>query len=133
MGSHGGKHDARIFSNLEVFTIGQSGMLAPNTVPIIGGVSFCHLGGSSVPPAAKANEALSWVGLSVKEEKFNSKLNRAHVVIEYAFGRFKGRWHPLLKRNDVKIELMITFVTACCILDNICEVHQDSFDDQRLG
>ena len=52
--------------------------------------------------------------------------------MECAFGRLKGRWRSLLKRNDVKIEHMTTLVTACCILHNVCEVHQDSFDDQWL-
>ena len=27
---------------------------------------------------------------------------------------------------------MPTLVTACCVLHNICEIHQDSFDHQWL-
>jgi len=71
-------------------------------------------------------------GLSSKEQKFNNRLSRARVVVECAFGRLKGRWRSLLKRNDIRIDHMTTLVTACCVLHNICEVHQDSFDEQWL-
>ena len=55
-------------------------------------------------------------GLSAKKRKFNSRISRACVVVECAFGRVKGRWRSLLKHNDMKIELMTTYFTACCIL-----------------
>ena len=42
------------------------------------------------------------------------------------------RWRLLLKRNDVRVDHMATFVTACCIVHNLCEVHQDSFNEQWL-
>ena len=32
----------------------------------------------------------------------------------------------------MRIDHMTTLVTACCILHNMCEVHQDSFDAQWL-
>ena len=71
-------------------------------------------------------------GLSAKHRKFNTQLSRVRVVVEYAFGRLKGRWRCLLKRNDVKLEFMSTLVTACCILHNMCEIHQDNFDQQWI-
>ena len=71
-------------------------------------------------------------GLSAKKRKFNSRISRACVVVECAFGRVKGRWRSLLKHNDMKIELMTTYFTACCIVHNVCEVHQDNFEDQWL-
>ena len=134
VGWPGSVHDARIFSNPEVFTKGQSGRLAPNTVRIIGGVSVpvVILGDPSYPLLPWLMKPYPGAGLSVKEKKFNSRLSRARVVVECAFGRLKGRWCSLLKRNDIKIDFMTTFVTACYILHNICEVHHVSFDDQRL-
>lgn len=71
-------------------------------------------------------------GLSTKARNFNTRLSRAHVVVECTFGRLKGRWRSLLKRNDVRIDHMTTLVTACCILHNMCEVHKDGFDTQWL-
>lgn len=72
------------------------------------------------------------VGLNAKKKKVNTRLSRACVVVECAFGRLKDRWRSLLKRNDVKVDNMTAFVTACCILHNLCEVHQGSFDEQWL-
>ena len=54
------------------------------------------------------------------------------MVVECAFGRLKGRWRSLLKRNDMNIEKMNNVVTACCILHNICEIHQDEFNEEWL-
>ena len=64
------------------FTKGQSGMLAPNTVHIIGGVSVpVVILGDPVYPL------LPWLmnpgaEPSVKEKKFNSRLSRACVMVE---------------------------------------------------
>ena len=54
------------------------------------------------------------------------------MVVECTFGRLKGRWRCLLKIYDVKLEFMSTLVTACCILHNICKIHQDNFDQQWI-
>ena len=70
--------------------------------------------------------------MSTKHRKFNTQLSRARVVVECAFGRLKGRWRCLLKRNDVKLEFMSTLVTACCVLHNICKIHHDNFEQQWL-
>ena len=52
--------------------------------------------------------------------------------MENAFGRLKGRWRCLLKRNDTFIEDMPTVISACCVLHNICEVHRDHFNREWL-
>jgi hypothetical protein len=54
------------------------------------------------------------------------------MVIKNAFGRLKGRWRYLLKRNDIAMEDIPTIINACCILHNICEVHRDEFNDAWL-
>ena len=55
---------------------------------------------------------------------------RARVVNENAFGRLKVCWWCLLKRNDTNIAMMPTFVAACAILHNMCEIHGDKFDEE---
>ena len=104
----------------------------PNTVQVLGGVPVpvVILGDPAYP--LRLMKPYPGAGLSAKKREFNSRISRACVVVECAFGRLKGRWHSLLKRNDVKIEFMTTFVTACCIVHNVCEVHQDNFEDQWL-
>ena len=52
--------------------------------------------------------------------------------MECAFGRLKGRWRSLLKRNDTDVSFLPTLVTACCVLHNLCEVHGDSFNNDWL-
>lgn len=46
------------------------------------------------------------------------------MVVENAFGRLKGRWQCLLKRNTA---LMSDVVAACCVLHNICEMREEMF------
>ena len=52
--------------------------------------------------------------------------------MEIAFGRLKGHWRCLLKRNDTIIEDLPTVISACCVLHNICEVHRDRFNREWI-
>ena len=67
--------------------------------------------------------------LTHQQRKVNYQLSRARIVTEIAFGRLKGRWRCLLKRNDTSQRYLLQIVAACCILHNVCEVHHDGFDD----
>ena len=67
--------------------------------------------------------------LTARQTTFNYQLSRARIVTENAFGRLKGRWRCLLKRNDTDLKYVVQQVAACCILHNVCEIHSDSFDD----
>ena len=83
---------------------------------------------------------LSWLmkafpdngSLSCQQKTFNYRLSRARVVVEHAYGRLKGRWRCLLKRNDVLIRDLPTLVAACCVLHNVCEVHGETFDEDWM-
>ena len=46
--------------------------------------------------------------------------------------RLKGRWRCLLKRLDNELTSVIEIAKACCTLHNICEIHDDVFDDDWL-
>ncbi|MCJ8730976.1 hypothetical protein PDJAM_G00190580 [Pangasius djambal] len=65
--------------------------------------------------------------LTPEQRHFNSQLRSARMVVENAFGRLKGRWRCLLKRNDVDVTFMPDIVTACCILHNVCELNKEDF------
>ena len=134
VGWPGSVHDARIFANSEVFAKGQAGTLVPHSVRVFAGVQVpvIVLGDPAYPLLPWLMKPFVGTGLSTKAKKFNARLSRARVVVECAFGRLKGRWRSLLKRNDVRIDHMTTLVTACCILHNMCEVHQDNFDSDWL-
>ena len=134
VGWPGSVHDARIFVNSDVYTKGEAGTLLPNSTRVFSGVPVhvVILGDPAYPMLPWLIKPYSGSGLTAKQQNFNARLSRARVVVECAFGRLKGRWRCLLKRNDIRIESLTTLVMACCILHNMCEVHQDSFNEQWL-
>ena len=132
VGWPGRVHDARVFTNSELFEKAQAGTLLPSSPRFIHGVN--------VPLVILADPAyplLPWLmkpyvqhgNLSVAAKNFNYRLSRARMVVENAFGRLKGRWRCLLKRNDTATEDVPTIISACCVLHNICEVHKEQFDE----
>uniref|UniRef100_A0A8B9BI22 DDE Tnp4 domain-containing protein n=1 Tax=Anser brachyrhynchus TaxID=132585 RepID=A0A8B9BI22_9AVES len=70
--------------------------------------------------------------LTQRQLQFNYRLKRAHSVIENAFLRLKARWQILLKCDDCSLELLPTLVLACCILHNVCEAHDNPFNEEWL-
>lgn len=50
-------------------------------------------------------------------------------VVEHAFGRLKGRWRCLLKRNDTTMQYIIQQTAACCVLHNLCEMQEEEFEE----
>ena len=70
--------------------------------------------------------------LSREQRTFNYRLSRARVVVEDAYGRLKGRWRCLSKRNDADVSDLPELVAACCVLHNICEIHGENFNEDWL-
>ena len=52
------------------------------------------------------------------------------MVVENPFGRLKGRFRILMKRNDCDIDTPLTMVAACVVLHNICEISGDAYDEE---
>ena len=73
--------------------------------------------------------------LTREQTNFNFRLSSARMVVENAFGRLKGRWRRLLKRNDVDTAFASEVAAVCCILHNVCEVYREQYypewDEQR--
>ena len=70
--------------------------------------------------------------LSCQQKTFNYRLSKARVVVEHSYGRLKGRWRCLLKRNDILIRDLPKIVAACCVLHNMCEIHGETFDEDWM-
>uniref|UniRef100_G3PKM3 DDE Tnp4 domain-containing protein n=1 Tax=Gasterosteus aculeatus TaxID=69293 RepID=G3PKM3_GASAC len=69
--------------------------------------------------------------LTPEQHTYNYRLSSARSVVEMSFGRLKGRWRCLLKRNDCKLELSKRMALTCCVLHNICEEHGDNFSEEH--
>ena len=71
--------------------------------------------------------------LTRNQKRFNTCLSKARFVVEHAFGRLKGRWRCLLKRNYTTLAYIIMQISACCVLHNLCEMQQEEFlEEWRL-
>ena len=51
------------------------------------------------------------------------------MVAENAFGRLKGRFRILMKRNDCDLDTTLAIVAASVVLHNICELSGDTYDE----
>ena len=91
--------------------------------------SIAGVGRSRVPSPLMAHKAFpDNSSLSCQQETFNYRLSRARVVVEHAYGRLKERWCLL----NISTWLFPKLVAACCVLHNICEIHQEIFNEEWL-
>ena len=131
IGWPGRVHDARVFVTSSLYKTGQEGRFLP-----VWKESIC---GKDIPLLVLGDPAyplLSWLiivfpdkgSLSFQQKTFNHHLSRARAVVKHAYGRLKGQWRCLLKRNDVLIHDLQKLVVACCVLHNMCKVHGETFD-----
>ena len=110
VGWPGRVHDARVFTNSELFEKAQVGTLLPSSPRLIHGdnVPLLILTDPAYPllpwlmkPYCKCSMVID---VSVAAKKFTYRLSRARMVVENAFGHLKGHWCCLLKRDDAATE-----------------------------
>ena len=83
---------------------------------------------------------LSWLikpysissSLSPQQKNFNYRLSQGCVVVEIAFGRLRARWQQLSKKIDMHIKHIPNVILACCVLHNVCVIHNDTFNEEWL-
>lgn len=132
VGYPGSLHDARVLRQSELWEmLGDGQLLSQNTVNISGhNVGHYLIGDPAYPLQNWLIKPFSDTGrLTQQQQRYNSRLSSARAVVETTFGRLKGRWRCLLKRNDCKLELTKKIVLTCCVLHNICEEHADHFNE----
>uniref|UniRef100_A0A1A8CC85 Zgc:113227 n=1 Tax=Nothobranchius kadleci TaxID=1051664 RepID=A0A1A8CC85_NOTKA len=131
-GLPGSMHDARVLRLSSIWHLASRGNLFPDHSIQIAGVDFgyCILGDSAYPLQDWLLKPFTDTGrLTEQQLLFNKKFSRARVVVENAFGRLKGRWRCLLKRNDCDVSLVRSMILTCCALHNLCESHGEHYDN----
>ena len=135
IGWPGRVHDARVFANSKIFRKAEDNTLFPNYIVNIEGVQMpiVLLGDPAYPLMTWLMKPYSDNGhLTGGQTRFNYRLSKARMVVENAFGRLKGRWRCLLKRNDNALKNVPNMVASCCVLHNLCETWGESFDEAWL-
>ena len=134
VGWPGSVHDTRVFAHSSLYIKGEAGTLIQSHERTIEGVKVPRflIGDSAYP-------LLNWLmkpysqSSATSSDKITYRISRARIVVENAFGRLKGRWRRFLKRNYMLIENVSTTVAAACVLHNICEMHNEPFNDSWLS
>ena len=135
IGWPGWVHDARVFSNSELFKKSEDGTLFPSWQRHINGVDvpILILGDPAYPLLAWLMKPFPDNGrLSEAQQYLNYRLSKARMVVENAFGRLKGRWRCLLKRNNMDIKHLPNCIATYVVLHNLCERKGEQFDDNWL-
>ena len=105
-------HDTRVFTPLSE----QLPMLPPDHRSI--GDSAYPLTPSMMVPYKGA--------LTPAQDSFNTKLSQARQCIERSFALFKCSWRRMKYFDESDIEHMCNSIVACCVLHNLCLLHNDS-------
>lgn len=117
----GSAHDATVYLRSPLFGF-LSRKMPQNNKLIQGREVPLHLLGDPAYPISPyiIKGFVDW-NLTDKQENFNAYNSSARMCVEIAFGRLKSRWRVLSKRIDMHCTFVPKVVTACCILNNICE------------
>ena len=69
--------------------------------------------------------------LTEEENYYNYRLRRGRIVIECAYGEYKGRWRITHRKQEFSLTVLARIGLACIVLQNICidMVEAISIDD----
>ncbi|KAK7884157.1 hypothetical protein WMY93_027280 [Mugilogobius chulae] len=129
-GQAGSLHDARVLRLSSLWEKANSGVFSETGARQVEGVNMGYyiLGDSAYPLQNWLLKPYHDNGRLTQEQKlYNRKTSKVRVVVENAFGRLKGRWRCLMKRNDCGLELTKRMILACCALHNLCESHGEVY------
>ncbi|KAM4607914.1 uncharacterized protein ACJ7VT_016057 [Polymixia lowei] len=132
VGFPGSVHDARVLRQSHFWEVVSDGQFFnQHTVNIAGhGVGHYIIGDPAYPLQPWLMKPFSDTGrLTQEQHTYNARLSSARAIVETTFGKLKGRWRCLLKRNDCQLDLTKKIVLACCVLHNICEEHGDRYTE----
>uniref|UniRef100_A0A8C1S5R1 DDE Tnp4 domain-containing protein n=1 Tax=Cyprinus carpio TaxID=7962 RepID=A0A8C1S5R1_CYPCA len=112
-GLPGSLHDARVLRLSTLWELASRGNHIPANTRNIGGVTPVQ--NWLLKPFIDTGH------LTAEQQVYNMKICRARVVVENAFGRLKGRWRCLMKKNDCAVNLvksMVLYTTFVRVMEN---------------
>lgn len=136
VGYAGSVHDARVLRQSHLWDMVNDQELLGHNKVNIAGVNIGHylIGDPAYPIQPWLMKPYADTGrLTPQQQIYNYRVSSARSVVETAFGRLKGRWRCLLKRNDCKVELCKKMTLTCCVLHNICEEFGDSYTEDFIN
>jgi hypothetical protein len=120
IGWPGSMSDERVFEKSNLYRRGMSEDL--RGMWVVGGPGYPLLDWLLVP---YVQHNLTWA-----QHQFNEKVTEVLQVARSAFCRLKGRWRFLQRRTEVKLQELPAVLGACCVLHNVCEMHNEEFDPE---
>lgn len=127
VGSAGRNCDSYIFQRSILYKILQSNFFdrvtkqMGNTI-----VPICLIGDSAFPLRRHLMKPYAdHRGLTAVQAYYNRVLSGARRVVENTFGRTKARFRVMYKRMEGKLRGLREKITACCVLNNVCEYFRD--------
>ncbi|XP_013883252.1 putative nuclease HARBI1 isoform X3 [Austrofundulus limnaeus] len=127
----GSLHDDQVLRLSNLWELPSQGNLFPDHTRVIGDVTVgYYIVGDPVYPLKdwllkpySVNEQLT-----SKKQMFNEKAHQVRIMVDHAFGRLKGRWQCLSKKNECDISHAKSMALTCCALHNLCESRGETFD-----
>ncbi len=135
IGWPGSVHDARVPANSGKYHRANNKEILQGERMNVNGqdIPIFLVGDSAYPLLPWLNKPFAMSSsLTDQQKTFNYMICRGRVIMEIAFGQLKARWRRLLKQNDMYIENIPNIIAACCVLHNICEIHDDTFNEEWL-
>lgn len=122
IGWPGSMSDERVFEKSALYQRGVTDDL--QGMWVVGGPGYPLLDWLLVP---YVQHNLTWA-----QHAFNEKVVEVLQVARGAFCRLKGRWRFLQRRTEVKLQELPAVLGACCVLHNVCEMHNEGFDPELM-
>ena len=132
-GAPGSNHDATIFSVSGLYQSLINDENFPRLWTKVNDVMVppMMLGDSAFPHHTWLQKPYSHGFLTEEENYFNYRLSRGRIVIECAYGEYKGRWRITHRKQECTPTVLARIGLACVVLHNICidMVDDISIDD----
>ena len=115
----GSVHDARVLRNSDLW---DNGLQLCNGAHIVADGAYPLRKWIMTPYRNTGN-------LTAQQRNYNNKLSSSRVVIERAFGLFKGRLRRMQFLHVHQMQHAVELVLAACVLFNFCLLNADILDD----